>query len=1305
MKRDLKNLVRPLLPLGISTLVLVVLLCGLSRTSRATEAEPVAPSVAMARERARPSSLDYQTGVSVCRQTQNLVLNPGFEQGIGCQDHWCEVGDCDFQANKAEHDPSISARIGKTSDEYDCMLFTPIEETPVEPGRRYDYSAWMRATLASGEAYLRIIFYTREGDDWVWKGTAQTEPVVGDMDWITVTGSITAPLDAEYARVDAYLPTSTVGVARFDNVFFGLATCLEVNKCDDPDPVVPGEMLTYTITCANTGRETATDVEVIEEYDDYVSFVDSQPSPSFSDNIWRIGDLPPSATYPITIWVQVSSNTEERAWLFNRVTILSEETQVLTDPIHHIEPTALITDGCAIYLDPTQAEKTGNLGSQTDYEFTLGNAGSCTGTMYLLTSSSRGWDVITSSVPYTLAPGDFVEDVMVSLLVPGDALSDTVDVTIITATQECGPPCNRTAIATGTFTTTVESWGSVALATDHTGSADPGSLIAHTHTLTNATNTTQAVILTLDSSQGCSATVEPTITESLTPWTDSMVVAVTVSVPGDALSGTVCTTVMTAAGATIGRDTVTITLAVNHTPGVELSSNHAGDSAPDTIINYTHILTNSGNGFDVFDLTHHSSQSWMVMYTTPVSVSHYETATVLVSITVPTGAISSTVDSTVITATSRTSSAAQTGVIATTTVAQWGDVALGSGRTGSADPGNVIIYTHTLTNTTNATQTINLTADSSQGCTPTVELTITESLAPWTGSTVVTVTVPVPGDALSGTACTVVITAAGAVVGEDTITDTTAVELVGSVALEPAACASSIPSGGIIVYTHTLTNVANITQTVMVSLSQGCSATVDSIIAGGLPPWDGSIVVTVTVPVPGDALSGTVCTTAVTATGTVTGQAMASDITSVGLVGGVTLVPTGRISSVIPGDIVVYTHTLTNTTNATQIVNLTADSSHGCIPTMELTTTGSLPPWDGSTVVTVTVLVPNDVPSGTVCTTVITATGTVTGQDTATDTTIALAVPIRDVTVSGPATGNVNVPYVFTANVGPTTATAPITYVWQATNKIGVVTTTDAISHTVSYTWSEAGTYIITATITNAVSTVSRTRMITIEWFEVNLPLVTHCWPPIESAPALDDITPPNDDATYTVSWSAVDQASTYILQEVASIGGVTKTYTTTNTFYAIESRCMEHYHYRVRACNSCMCSGWSNVQSVETRWECEHNNSCPPQEDDGPLDSGLTYYGTFTSTADSKDYFYFDISVAHNVELWLAHIPVGYDYDLALRDANCKLVDDYYSNNPGNASEHILTDDLPVGRYHVQVYYYQKAGSLQPYHLRVVYR
>jgi hypothetical protein len=120
--------------------------------------------------------------------------------------------------------------------------------------------------------------------------------------------------------------------------------------------------------------------------------------------------------------------------------------------------------------------------------------------------------------------------------------------------------------------------------------------------------------------------------------------------------------------------------------------------------------------------------------------------------------------------------------------------------------------------------------------------------------------------------------------------------------------------------------------------------------------------------------------------------------------------------------------------------------------------------------------------------------------------------------------------------------------------------------------------------------------------------------------------------------------------------------------------------------------------------WEQEPNDDALTQAN-GPIVSGQTYYGTLSSASDVKDYFYFDLSTPHTVEIWLTNIPAGHDYHLCLRDAN--LVPEIKcSANSGNADEHILVSGLTAGeRYYVQVYNASRTGSSQPYHLRTVYQ
>ena len=95
----------------------------------------------------------------------------------------------------------------------------------------------------------------------------------------------------------------------------------------------------------------------------------------------------------------------------------------------------------------------------------------------------------------------------------------------------------------------------------------------------------------------------------------------------------------------------------------------------------------------------------------------------------------------------------------------------------------------------------------------------------------------------------------------------------------------------------------------------------------------------------------------------------------------------------------------------------------------------------------------------------------------------------QSVALSGPTTGTVNAAYTFTATTSPVTATLPITYCWQATGQDNIVTTTNVLSYTATFTWSTAGAKVITVTATNAGGTADDTHNIIIKQY-IYLPMV-----------------------------------------------------------------------------------------------------------------------------------------------------------------------------------------------------------------------
>jgi uncharacterized repeat protein (TIGR01451 family) len=448
-EKPIKNLVRPLLPFCFAALLLVVLLCGLSR---AIEAEPGVSSAAASRESERAGLLNYLAGVSVCEQTQNRVPDPGFDQGIGRPTHWHGEGECKFQANQPGHDGYPSAVIFDQPGEDECRLVTPVGEIYVEPNRWYDYRAWLKTGPLDGNAFLRVRFYKWQ-DGWEAIHPYAYTNAVTDTGgvWVRVTGSAQAPPDAGYARVEAVLPALSAGSVWVDDVFFGLATCLEISKYDEPDPVWPGEMLTYTIVYSNTGREKATDVEIIETYDRDVDFESAQPPPDKGNTKWEVPVLPPGASGTITVLVQVEDDAEGPS-IVNCVDLDSDET---VERVDICISTQVDGDGCGLAVYPPKAEKTVAPGGVANYDLTLYNTGSCDGQVNLTAISSQGWGVkFAPPPPYTL-PQDDSQHVTVGITVPLAARGGDSDVAFITATLVCGMPCNKTVTATATVTTTV----------------------------------------------------------------------------------------------------------------------------------------------------------------------------------------------------------------------------------------------------------------------------------------------------------------------------------------------------------------------------------------------------------------------------------------------------------------------------------------------------------------------------------------------------------------------------------------------------------------------------------------------------------------------------------------------------------------------------------------------------------------------------------------------------------------------------------------------------------------------------------
>jgi hypothetical protein len=99
---------------------------------------------------------------------------------------------------------------------------------------------------------------------------------------------------------------------------------------------------------------------------------------------------------------------------------------------------------------------------------------------------------------------------------------------------------------------------------------------------------------------------------------------------------------------------------------------------------------------------------------------------------------------------------------------------------------------------------------------------------------------------------------------------------------------------------------------------------------------------------------------------------------------------------------------------------------------------------------------------------------------------------------------------------------------------------------------------------------------------ELYLPIVMKAVPP-PAAPVLSDISNPDGDGNYTVQWSAVSGATSYLLQEDDHAGFTSPTDIgpTAATSASITGKATGTYYYRVQATNEGGSSAWSATKSV----------------------------------------------------------------------------------------------------------------------------
>ncbi|MEE9615772.1 MAG: right-handed parallel beta-helix repeat-containing protein, partial [Anaerolineae bacterium] len=320
-----------------------------------------------------------------------------------------------------------------------------------------------------------------------------------------------------------------------------------------------------------------------------------------SSNGWDVTVVPISATLAsdasTVIWVQVQVPSTTAQFL-DTVTVVatSRADGSVSDSAYYM---TRVNWDVNVELEPNNSGAV-FLEDSILYTHTLTNTGTETNTIGLTGKSSQGWDVTVSPDTVELGPGE-TEMVEVMVTVHLSVISVT-DTTVITASTT--EYCLAHDIAVDTTTVARPH---VTLEPDHSQSAAPGTVVTYTHVLSNSGAVSDTYTITYTSSLGWATSVTPTVVYTLSPGS-AVPVTGTVSVPAGILSGTIDMLVITATSqfTTTIFDIATDETTVPYVPGAVIAPDRNGQADPGGTITYTHVLTNTGNYTETFDLTTHS---------------------------------------------------------------------------------------------------------------------------------------------------------------------------------------------------------------------------------------------------------------------------------------------------------------------------------------------------------------------------------------------------------------------------------------------------------------------------------------------------------------------------------------------------------------------------------------------------------------------------------------------------------------------------------------------------------------------------